>query len=45
VAIVDAVSEDGSQIQIRDMNGQAGFGRVGYSSWIPVSTYQHFIAH
>lgn len=45
VAIVDAVSDDGSQIQIRDMNGVAGFGRVGYSGWISATTYQHFITH
>lgn len=44
VAIVDAVSPDGSQIQIRDMNGVAGFGNVGYSSWIPTSTFQNFIS-
>ncbi|HET9098034.1 MAG TPA: LysM peptidoglycan-binding domain-containing protein [Candidatus Saccharimonadales bacterium] len=43
VAIVDAVSPDGAQIQIRDMNGIAGWGRVGYSGWIPASTFQHFI--
>jgi surface antigen len=45
VAIVDAVSDDGSQIQIRDMNGVAGFGRVGYSGWISTSSYQHYINH
>lgn len=44
VAIVDAVSPDGSEIQIRDMNGVAGWGRVGYSGWIPVSTFQNFIS-
>lgn len=44
VAIVDAVSPDGSQIQIRDMNGVAGWGRVGYSGWIPASTFQNFIS-
>jgi surface antigen len=43
VAIVDAVSADGSQIQIRDMNGVAGWGRVGYSGWIAATTFQHFI--
>lgn len=43
VAIVDAVSPDGSQIQIRDMNGVAGFGRVGYSGWISTSTYPNYI--
>ncbi|HTB48956.1 MAG TPA: LysM peptidoglycan-binding domain-containing protein [Verrucomicrobiae bacterium] len=45
VAIVDAVSADGSQIQIRDMNGIAGWGRVGYSGWISASTFQNFITH
>lgn len=45
VAIVDAVSEDGSQIQIRDMNGIAGFGRVGYSGWESATRFQHYISH
>lgn len=45
VAIVDAVSDDGSQIQIRDMNGIAGWGRVGYSGWISAATYPHYITH
>jgi surface antigen len=43
VAVVDAVSPDGSQIQIRDMNGIAGWDRVGYSAWIPATTFEHFI--
>lgn len=43
VAIVDAVSADGSQIQIRDMNGVAGWGRVGYSGWISTGIFQHYI--
>jgi LysM repeat protein len=43
VAIVDAVSADGSMIKIRDMNGIAGWGAVGYSGWIPVSSYPHYI--
>jgi surface antigen len=43
VAVVDAVSADGSQIQIRDMNGIAGWGRVGYSGWIPTSKFVHYI--
>jgi surface antigen len=43
VAVVDAVSADGSQIQTRDMNGIAGWGKVGYSTWIPATTFQHFI--
>lgn len=44
VAIVDAVSPDGSQIQITDMNGVAGFDRVG-TAWQATSRYQHFITH
>lgn len=43
VAIVDAVSADGSEIKYSDMNNLAGWGRVGHSGWVPVSTYQHFI--
>ena len=43
VGIVEEVSEDGSQIKISDMNGIAGFGRVGYSGWMPASTYQNYI--
>lgn len=44
VGIVDAVSEDGKMIKYSDMNGLAGWGRVGYSDWVPVhSAYQHFI--
>lgn len=43
VAIVEAVSEDGSQIKISDMNGVAGFNRVGYSDWISVGSYDWFI--
>ncbi|HUA13061.1 MAG TPA: LysM peptidoglycan-binding domain-containing protein [Candidatus Sulfotelmatobacter sp.] len=45
VAIVDAVSPDGQEIEIRDMNGIAGWDRVGYSGWIPASTFVHFITH
>jgi N-acetylmuramoyl-L-alanine amidase len=45
VAIVDAVSPDGSQIQFRDMNGIAGWDRVGYSGWVPASTFPHYIYH
>lgn len=43
VAVVSGVNPDGS-IQIRDMNGLAGFGRVGYGS-VPASTFQNFITH
>ncbi len=45
VAIVTDVSPDGTMIKIRDMNGVAGWGNVGYSDWIPASRYQHFIVH
>lgn len=45
VAVVNAVSPDGSQIQIRDMNGIAGWGRVGYSGWISAGSYPHYITH
>lgn len=44
VAIVDAVSPDGTQIKFRDMNGLAGWGRVGYSGWVSASTYQNYIS-
>lgn len=45
VAIVDAVSADGAQIKFRDMNGIAGWGRVGYSGWVPASTFPNYISH
>lgn len=43
VAVVDGVSAGGTLIQYRDMNGIAGWGRVGYSGWVPATTFQHFI--
>lgn len=45
VAIVEDVKEEGGQIFIRysDMNGIAGFDRVGHSGWVPVTTYQNYI--
>lgn len=44
VGIVEAVSPDGSMIKYSDMNGLAGFGRVGYSGWVPAnSRYDYFI--
>lgn len=44
VGIVEAVSEDGSMIKYSDMNGISGWGRVGYSGWVPVhSNFQRFI--
>jgi len=45
VAYVEAVSDDGSQIQYSDMNGLAGWGRVGYSGWVSASTFPHYIYH
>ena len=41
VAIVTAVN--GNMIQYKDMNGLAGWGRVGYSGWAPASTFVHYI--
>ena len=43
VAYVEAVSPDGSMIKYSDMNNLAGWGRVGYSDWVPASTYQNYI--
>lgn len=43
VAIVEQVSPDGSQIIYSDMNGIAGFGRVGVSGWVPTSHFPHYI--
>ncbi|HSW36802.1 MAG TPA: LysM peptidoglycan-binding domain-containing protein [Candidatus Saccharimonadales bacterium] len=43
VAFVEAVSEDGSQIKYSDMNGLAGWGRIGYSGWVSASYYPHYI--
>ena len=45
VAIVHAVSADKTMIKYSDMNGLAGWGRVGYSDWVPVSRYDHYIYH
>lgn len=45
VAYVEAVSADGSMIKYSDMNGIAGWGRVGYSGWVPATTFQHYIYH
>lgn len=43
VAYVEAVSEDGSMIKYSDMNGLAGWGRVGYSDWVAASYYSDYI--
>lgn len=46
VGIVEAVSEDGSMIKYSDMNGLAGYNRVGFSDWVPAhSNFQRFIYH
>jgi surface antigen len=46
VGIVEAVSEDGTMIKYSDMNGIAGYNRVGYSDWVSVhSVFQRFIFH
>jgi surface antigen len=46
VGIVEAVSEDGTMIKYSDMNGLAGFNRVGYSDWVPAnSRFQNYIYH
>ncbi len=44
VAYVEAVSADGSMIKYSDMNGLAGWGRVGFSDWVPANArFGHFI--
>lgn len=43
VGIVDEVSADGTMMKYSDMNGLAGFGRVGYSDWVPISTFPNYI--
>jgi surface antigen len=45
VAYVEAVSADGTMIKYSDMNGIAGWGRVGYSDWVSASTFPHYIYH
>ncbi|MGH7142305.1 MAG: CHAP domain-containing protein [Candidatus Saccharimonadales bacterium] len=43
VAIVDAVNSTGTLIEYRDMNGLAGFDRVGYSGWLPAALFPNYI--
>lgn len=43
VAYVEAVSADGAMIKYSDMNGLAGFGRVGNSGWVPASKFPNYI--
>ena len=45
VAYVEAVSDDGTMMKYSDMNGLAGWGRVGYSDWVPISKFPHYIYH
>jgi surface antigen len=45
VAYVEAVSADGTMIKYSDMNGLAGWGRIGYSDWVSVSRFPHYIYH
>ena len=45
VAYIEAVSEDGTMIKYSDMNGLAGFGRVGYSDWVTSSRFENYIYH
>jgi len=43
VAVVEAVSEDGTMIKYSDMNGLAGYNRVGYSDWVSAAKFEHYI--
>lgn len=43
VGIVEAVSDDGTMMKYSDMNGLAGFGRVGYSDWVSISMFPNYI--
>ena len=46
VGIVEAVSPDHTMIKYSDMNGLAGFNKVGYSDWVPaIGKFQRFIYH
>ena len=43
VGIVDEVSADGTLIKYSDMNGLAGWGRVGRSDWTSATRFQKYI--
>ena len=43
VGVVEEVSADGTMIKYSDMNGLAGFNRVGYSDWVSASKFPHYI--
>ena len=45
VAVIEAVSDDRTMIKYSDMNGLAGWGRVGYSDWVSTSKFPHYIYH
>lgn len=45
VGIVTEVSDDGLMIKYSDMNGLAGWGRVGTTAnWVPASRYNNYIS-
>ncbi|MBC7708026.1 LysM peptidoglycan-binding domain-containing protein [Polaromonas sp.] len=43
VAVVEAVSDDATMIKYSDMNGLAGYGRVGYSEWVSAAKFENYI--
>jgi surface antigen len=46
VAVVEAVSDDGTMIKYSDMNGLAGWGRVGTTAdWVTASRFNNYIYH
>ncbi len=45
VAVVDGVTDGGQEIEFKDMNGLAGWGRIGQSGWVPSTMFQYYITH
>lgn len=44
VAVVEAVSPDGTMIKYSDMNGLAGWGRAGTTpDWVSAAKFEHYI--
>lgn len=44
VAVIEAVSDDGTMIKYSDMNGLAGWGRVGTTTdWVSASHFNNYI--
>ncbi|MCA9348814.1 LysM peptidoglycan-binding domain-containing protein [Candidatus Saccharibacteria bacterium] len=43
VAVVEAVSADGTMLKYSDMNGLGGWNRVYYSDWVPISEFDWFM--